>query len=185
MSDRDDPTANEENDVTIEMLANLAEIAGGLTLIGGAIFGLVQLRELKQQRINAVVSDLTQTFYSTDLSHAVSMMHEVPDGVSAADLRDKGAEYERAAILICTNFETMGLLVFQGIAPYGIVQQLAGGMIRSMWRKLHAWTDELRAEQDQPSWAEWFQWLAERMEKTKDERRPAYVEHRNWQPSVR
>ncbi|MGD2128870.1 MAG: hypothetical protein PVJ33_05365 [Lysobacterales bacterium] len=123
-----------------------------------------------------------KTFYSTDLSHAVSMMHELPDGVSAIELRSKGPEYERAAVLICTNFETMGLLVFQRIAPYHIVQQLAGGMIRSMWQKLHVWTDELRSEQDQPSWAEWFQWLAERMEHTKDERRPAYVEHRDWQP---
>lgn len=56
--------------MTIEMLANFAEIAGGIMIVGGAMFGLVQLRELKQQRITAVTSDLMQTFYSTDLSQA-------------------------------------------------------------------------------------------------------------------
>ncbi|MGD8359081.1 MAG: hypothetical protein PVJ33_05370 [Lysobacterales bacterium] len=48
MNDRGILPANEEDDLTIEMLANIAEVAGGLTLIGGAVFGLVQLRELKQ-----------------------------------------------------------------------------------------------------------------------------------------
>lgn len=167
--------------MTIELLANLAEIAGGIMIVGGAIFGLVQLRELKQQRITAVTSDLMRTFYSTDLSHAVSMMHELPDGISAKELRNMGPEYERAAVLICTNFETMGLLVFEGIASYQTVQHLAGGMITSMWRKLSIWTEELRQEQNQPSWAEWFHWLAERMEQTKNEAAPAYEKHRDWQ----
>jgi hypothetical protein len=166
--------------VTIEMLANFAEIAGGIMIVGGAIFGLVQLRELKQQRITAVTSELMRTFYSTDLSYAVSMMHELPDGISVEELRNMGPEYERAAVLICTNFETMGLLVFERIASYRTVQDLAGGMITSMWRKLSVWTNELRLEQDQPSWAEWFQWLAERMAQTKSETVPAYEKHRDW-----
>ena len=165
--------------MTIEHLANLAEITGGIMIVGGAIFGLVQLRELKQQRMNAVASDLMKAFYSTHLSKAVSMIHELPDGVTTAGLRAKGQEYERAAVLVSTTFETMGLLVFEGIAPYGLVQQLAGGMVASMWRKLQVWTDELRAEQSQPSWAEWFQWLAEQMEKTKEETAPAYVQYAN------
>ena len=137
--------------------------------------------EEKKGDDTAVTSDLMWTFYSTDLSHAVSMMHELPDGVSAEDLRKMGSEYERAAVLICTNFETMGLLVFERMASYQTVQHLAGGMITSMWRKLSVWTDALRLEQDQPSWAEWFQWLAERMEQTKIETAPAYKKHRGWQ----
>jgi hypothetical protein len=171
--------------LTIEFLANLAEIVGAIMIVGGAIFGIVQLRELKQHRLTAVTSDLMRTFYSTDLSHAVSMMQNLPDGVSAVELRGKGSEYERAAVLICTHFETMGLLVFREIAPYQIVQQLAGGMILSMWRKLHNWTDELRREQGQPSWAEWFQWLAERLEETKQNSAPAYEIHHDWQPDSR
>ena len=168
--------------MTVEYLANIAEIVGAIMIVGGAVFGIVQVRELKQQRRNAIASDLMQTFYSTDLSHAVSMIHELPDGVSAAELRTKGTECERAAVLICTNFETMGLLVFENIAPYHMVQQLAGGMIVSMRRKLQRWMDELRIEQNQPSWAEWFQWLAERLEDTKEEANPAYLKYRDWKP---
>ena len=163
--------------MSIEHLANIAEIAGGIMIVGGAIFGMIQLRELKQQRTNAIASDLMKTFYSTDLSNAVSMLHELPDGASISEIRAKGPEYERAAVLVSTTFETMGLLVFEGIAPYRLVQQLAGGMIVSMWHKLQRWMEDLRVEQSQPSWAEWFQWLALQMEETKEETAPAYVKY--------
>ena len=168
--------------MSLETFANIAEIAGGIMIVGGAIFGMVQLRELKQQRYNAIASDLMQTFYSTDLSSAVSLIHSLPDGVSAAELRNRGEEYEKAAVLVSTTFETMGLLVFERIATYELVEKLAGGMIVSMWTKLENWLETIREEQNQPSWAEWFQWLAEQFSNTKTTSAPAYEKHRDWRP---
>lgn len=168
--------------MTLESLANIAEILGGIMILGGAIFGMVQLRELKQQRINAIASDLMRTFYSTDLSRAVSLIHSLPDGVTAEELRSRGDEYERAAVLVSTNFETMGLLVYERIATYELVEKLAGGMIVSMWTKLENWLATLREEQNQPSWAEWFQWLAQHMADSKDEAAPAYKKYSDWRP---
>jgi hypothetical protein len=49
-----------------------------------------------------------------------------------------------------------------------------------LWRKLDAWIGTVRAEQSQPSWAEWFQWLAEIVQSRKNEARPAYIAHRGW-----
>jgi hypothetical protein len=168
--------------VTLDTLANIAEIAGGIMIVGGAIFAMVQLRELKQQRRNAIASELMQTFNSTDLSRAVALIHTIPDNVSAADLRSRGEHYEQAAILICTHFETMGLLVYQRIAPYDLVEQLAGGMMTTMYRKLHDWLETLREEQNQSSWAEWFQWVAQQMANSKTESAPAHEKYRNWRP---
>jgi hypothetical protein len=37
-------------------------------------------------------------------------------------------------------------------------------------------------EQSQPSWAEWFQWLAQQCERHKSHSAPAYAEHVNWIP---
>ena len=168
--------------MTLETLANIAEIAGGIMIVGGAIFGLVQLRELKQQRLNAIASDLMSTFYSSELSRAVSLIHSLPDSVEPAELRSKGEEYERAAVLVCTHFETMGLLVFKRIAPYDLVEELAGGMMGTMYRKLDKWLDNIRIELDQPSWAEWFQWVAQHMSNSKGVKEPAYIKYRDWRP---
>jgi hypothetical protein len=106
----------------------------------------------------------------------------VPDGISAADLKAEGPEYERAAILISTTFETMGLLAFRRLAPFSLVQELAGGIIIVTWRKLSVWVETVREEQSQPSWAEWYQWLAEQLIEVKIEGKPAYMKFKGWQP---
>ena len=123
-----------------------------------------------------------RTFYNPDLANAVTLIRALPDHVPAEELRAGGPELERAAVLVSMTLETMGLLVFHRITPFNLVQELAGGMIVVMARKLSSWLETVREEQAQPSWAEWFQWLAALMESSNDESTPAYVKHRHWQP---
>ena len=54
-----------------------------------------------------------------------------------------------------------------------------------MWRKLRAWAGEVRSEQRQPSFAEWFQWLAERLDQHGKDRTspPAYERFSGWSPT--
>jgi hypothetical protein len=162
--------------------ANLAEIIGTLMIIGGAIFAVWQIHELKRSRQDSMTSEVMRTFYNTELWKAVTLIHRLPDNASAQDLRAAGPECEMAAVLICTNFETMGLLVFRQTVPFEIVQQLAGGMIISMFRKMHGWLEAIRVEQHQPSWAEWFQWLAEQLENSKTKDEPAHIKYRSFRP---
>jgi hypothetical protein len=168
--------------MTLQDIANYAEILGALTVLGGVLFGLFQVSEFRKQRRDAIAAELTRTFYNAELADAVALVRSLPDHCPPNELRQRGPQYERAAIIINTTFETMGLLVFKKIADYETVQQLAGGMIVVMWRKLDAWLEQVRKEQSQPSWAEWFQWLAEQTAARKDEGRPAYLEYRDWNP---
>jgi len=96
--------------------------------------------------------------------------------------RRAGPESEKAATLICTTFEAMGVLVHRRIAPLSLVQDLAGGFIVVTWRRLQPWLTELRIEQNNPSDSEWFQWLAEQLERRKEAKTPAYLLHRDWAP---
>ena len=167
---------------SLQTIANLAEIIGAGTIVTALVFGSFQIREYRKRRENAVVGEIMRTFYSVDLADAVALIRLVPDRVSAMDLRARGPEYEKAAILITTSFETMGLLAFRRIAPFSLVEELAGGLVVVSWRKLSVWLETIREEQSQPSWAEWFQWLAERLIAVKIESEPAYVKYKDWRP---
>jgi hypothetical protein len=125
-----------------------------------------------------------RSFYDPEFARAVRLINEVPDGCSAAELRGRGAEYEEAALIIATRLETIGLLVFKAITSFSMVRELLGGMTIVMWRKLEHWTLDVRSRNAQPSWAEWFQWLAERLaEQSGDkEAQPAYVRWARWKP---
>ena len=168
--------------MNLSELANLAEILGAITIVTGLIFGLYQLAEFRRQRRNFIASDLMKTFYSPELSHAVTLIRTLPDAASAEELRALGPKAEEAAVQLSTIFETMGVLVYKRIAPYELVEELAGGMISVMYRKLAVWLEVVRHEQNQPSWAEWFQWLAERLVVSKITVEPAYIRFRKWQP---
>ena len=168
--------------ISLETIANVAQILGAGTIITAVIFGSFQIREYRKRRENMVAAELMRSFLSSDFARAVSLVRTLPEAISANDLRSRGPEYEQAAILITTTFETMGLLAFRNIAPFSLVQELAGGLIIVTWEKLSVWLNTVREEQSQPSWAEWFQWLAQQMLRVKLDSEPAYIKHQDWQP---
>jgi len=168
------------NGADLETVANFAEIIGAGSIVTGLVFGWFQLRAFRIQQRDAIAINLAQTFYNQDLAQALALLQPVPDGVSLLELREFGEQYVTAAITVTTSFETMGLLVFKRVATLDLVLDLAGGIVATMNRKLRTWQRDVREEQDQPSWGEWFEWLGDQAAKHKKTTAPAHVEHRDW-----
>jgi hypothetical protein len=168
----------------LNTIANVSEIVGGLAIVIGGIFAVVQLQELREQRRQAAAVELVRTFSEQAHANAANLIRELPDAASVELLRARGHEYERAAMMIAMTYETIGLLVFRGMASFSIVRELVGGITVVMWRKLEPWVHAIRREQDQRSFAEWFQWLAEQLgrESADKEAHPAYESHAQWRP---
>jgi hypothetical protein len=167
-------------EISLSSAANIAEIVGASTIVTGVVFGWIQLRQYRIQQRDSIAQSLTQTFYSRDLAAAIALLQSVPDDISLAALRAMGREYQEAAVTVTTSFETMGILIFKGIAPLDLVVDLAGGIIATMNRKLSRVQEELRVEQEQPSWGEWFTWLGDQVERVKTKEPPAHIRHRDW-----
>jgi hypothetical protein len=162
--------------------ANIADIIGAGSILTGLLFGLFQLRHYRSQQRDAIATNLTQTFYSKDLAQALTLLKDIPDGIGLEALRERGPQYMEAAITITTSFETMGLLVYRRIAPLDLVLDLAGGIITVVGRKLARWQEDMREEQNQPSWGEWFEWLCDQAERVKTRSEPAHIRYRDWRP---
>jgi len=169
-------------DFSLGTWANIADIIGAGSIVTGLIVGWIQIRHLRRQQRDAIAINLAQTFYSHELAAAIALLQPVPDGVTREQLHAMGPEYERAAITLITSFETMGLLVFKRVAPLDLVLDLAGGIVSVMSIKLRVWQQELRVEQHQPSWGEWFEWLGDQAAKRKISSEPAHILHKNWKP---
>jgi len=168
------------DDITLSTVANLAEIIGASSIVTGLIFGWFQIRYFRVQQRDTIAINLAQTFYNQDLARALALLQPVPDDVSIAELRALGPDYVNAAITVTTSFETMGLLVFKRVATFELVLDLAGGIVATMNRKLRRWQNEMREEQQQPSWGEWFEWLGDQADKRKRESTPAHIQHTDW-----
>lgn len=166
----------------LQTVVDISQIAAAFTVIGGTVFALLQLREFRQQRREAVALDLMRAFMGAEFAQAMAIITNLPMNLSAEELRRAGPEAEKAATLMCTTFEAMGVLVHRRIAPLQLVQDLVGGIAIVTWRKLEPWLTELRIEQSNPSDSEWFQWLVEQLERRQTDKVPAYLQHRDWAP---
>ena len=169
--------------IDLDTLANLVEVLGVLTIIGGVLFAVVQIRQYRQQLRETATLELMRTFQTSEFAQAFQVLRSLGDDVSSTELLAKQPEVEAAAMSICAVYETTGVLVFRGILPFQIVEDLTGGAIVMCWRKLRTWIEETRVETSNERLFEWFQWLAERFseqQRIETKSRPAYQAYRSW-----
>jgi hypothetical protein len=165
----------------LQTLANLAQVIGVGAVIAAIGFGIVQIRQYRQQRRDAVAVELMRSIQDTEFTRSFRIVMALPEGCSAEDVRARGAEVEDAAIALIAKYETLGYLVFRGIMPIDLVEELVGGVGVHFWKVLKPWALALREERSQPLMFEWYQWLAERMDaRGRPTQRPAFERHADW-----
>ena len=169
----------------INTLANFAEIIGAAIVIGGVYFAIMQMRHLRQQRREMAAIELFRFFGNPSFVKAYLRVLHLPEGLSAEDIRNGEDDLEGAATLISNTMENIGVMTFQRIVPFTVVNNLMGSSAVVLWNKMQHWTFSLREELDDPAAFEWFQWLAERLRDyaEKHDTGPAYESEAGWLPN--
>jgi hypothetical protein len=168
----------------LSSIANLAEIIGVVIVVGGLYFAMLQMRQTRQQRRELAAIELFRFFGNPQFTAAYKMVLRLPDNLTAEDIRNREPDLEDAAMLISATMENIGVMVFQRIVPFVVVNHLIGTSTPVLWHKLEHWAATLRDEQESLTAFEWFQWLAERLEEfQEDDPGPAYLAHKSWIPS--
>jgi hypothetical protein len=165
-------------------MANMAEILGAAVVIGGLVFAIMQMRNIRQQRREMAAIELFRFFGNPDFNRAYECILQLPDGLSAKEIESRGPSMGRNAMLICTTMENIGVMTHQRIVPYAIVDNLIGASTVILWRKLEPWIESIRADVGTRSSFEWFQWLAEKLDElAQDNETPAYIKYKDWRPT--
>ena len=165
----------------LSTLANMAEILGVIIVVGGFFFAVLQMRQIRQQRRELAAIELFRFFGNPRFTKAYQTLLHLPDDLSAEDIRTKQASLEDAAMLVSSTMENIGVMTYQRIVPFVIVNNLLGSSVVILWRKLEKWAIALREELGDEAAFEWFQWLAERLEDYQPrDPHPAYEAHKDW-----
>ena len=162
-------------------LSELAQILGGTAVVIAIVFGITQMRQFQQQRLDSAALELMQAMQDREFTHAFKLIYPIIGSVDGDALRALGPEHEDAAISLGSTLEAMGLLVFRGSIPIDLVEEMIGGTTVLLWRQLRPWVEQLRAEKNHRLLFEWFQWLAERIdERGRLQQVPAYNRYKDW-----
>ena len=166
-------------------LSTIANVATALTVIVGVLFGLTEARRLRRDReeraaLEAVHAMLTPAFADTFL-----VVQNLRDGAQPAEIQSDPRTLQ-AVRSVGIVIEGLGYAVFERIVPLRIVDNLVGGNIRVIWRKLRPYVEDERKATDSQKTFEWFQWLAEQLEKYDQGKtslkKGAHEVYRDWKP---
>lgn len=164
-------------------LSQLAQILGGTAVVIALVFGMVQIHQFRRQRHDVAAIELMRSLQDHEFTHSFRLIYPLPEDMPADDFRELGSEYEEAALALGARFESMGLLVYRESLPLHLVEEIIGGAVVLLWRRLRPWVEFHRQEQGHPLLFEWFQWLAERLdERGRPTQAPAYLRYRDWKP---
>ena len=105
----------------LETLANMAEVFGTLTIIGGLFFAVIQIRQYRQQLRETATLELMNKFQTPEFSRAFRTLRSLREDVSFSELIANDPETEAAAMFVCSVYETVGVLVFRRILPFQVV----------------------------------------------------------------
>ncbi len=168
----------------LSQFANIAEILSAAIVIGGILFAVLQMRQIRQQRRELAAIELFRSFGSPAFAEAYRNVLHYPDGLSGHELRERQAGGDNCAMLISTTMESIGVMMYHRIVPTAVVSNLIGTSAIILWHKLEVWIVDLRGEIDNPNAFEWFQWLALKLAELQDDPSiPAYEAHADWQPA--
>lgn len=163
----------------LETLANVAQVLGAIAVLAAIAFGVAQIRQFRQQRQDALAVELMRSIQDTEFTRSLRLLLTLPVGATPEEFRSRGPEIETAAWSLGAKYETLGYLVFRGIMPIELVEELVGGVGVNLWKRLEPWANAVRAEQNQPLMLEWFQWLVQLLEaRDRPNAAPAYVRER-------
>jgi hypothetical protein len=172
--------------MTLQTLANIAEIIGALLVITGVFFGLMEVRHYRQQRQETASMEIMRAFQSLDFNRALRLVMDYEQECQRCSEESLPQKLQDAAMVVSTTLEAVGLMVYQRIVPFRLIQQLMGGTIQASWRVLRPHTEWLREKLRRPSIHEWFQWLAERLDEHPEylDEVGAYSKYQNWKPEA-
>ncbi len=130
--------------------------------------------------------EIMRAFQSRDFTSALRLVMDYEQECRQCKEESLPQELQDAAMMVSTTLEAVGLMVFQRIVPFRLIQQLMGGTIQASWRVLRPHTEWLREKLRRPSIHEWFQWLAERLDEHPEylDEAGAYLKYLDWKPET-
>ena len=168
-----------------EALSAISAAFTACVILVTALVGVYQLRQLSEQRRDTAAIELMRSLQDVTFARAFSLILSLPEDISGTDLSKTSSEAEEAALILAFRFETLGMLVYRGTISFQVVEELVGGAVVGVWHRLKDFTLRTRVEKNWPAYCEWFQWLAEQLEKRERLHQiPAHVRLRDWTPKT-
>jgi hypothetical protein len=154
-----------------------------LALIASVLFGVIEIRRAAKIRAEKAALDVFDITVQRDIIDSFVLVLDLPLDCPPDHIRTS-PDLRRACQLLMNLFEYWGTIVFYNIVPLRTLDLLVGGVVRGSWKRLHNYWDAEREIHNIPALAEWFQWLADRLDEypQPEKQLGAHIAFSSWKP---
>lgn len=166
----------------LETAANLAQIFGLATIVGGGGLALFQMFYAQRQRADQAAIETVRSLQAPELIDELYFL--LGYETLGIDQIRGDPKLQRAALHAVFLFDTLGVMVYERVVPLEVLDRMFGGFIRTIWQKLQPWVEAERTRTGVVNHAEWGQWLAEQLAAHPEPSKAtgAHVAYRAWKP---
>jgi hypothetical protein len=166
-------------------LSTVANLATALTVLTAVVFGLIEMRRARKEREERAAFVAVQAILTPAWIQSMTLVQAISDGTTPSQIADEPRLFEAVQSIACI-LESLGYAVFARMVPLNVVDELLGGTVRVAWRKLRDYVEFERTRTGSQKHWEWFQWLAEQLERHSKARTSltlgAHDAFREWHP---
>jgi hypothetical protein len=147
------------------VITDAANIALALSFVVALVFGIQQVQAAARDRKERLALDTLRGFQTHEFATLIHYIttHEMPrdqKGLLALPHKDQIAFIEFGQ-----QMESLGILVSGGFVSMDLVDKTLGSFVVTAWSKYKVMYESMRETLPDPYLGEYFQWLAERIDK--------------------
>lgn len=156
--------------MSTEFIAVVANLALTLSLIVAVVFGIAQIRTAKRDRRERLTMETLQTFHSREFAKIILFTSTTPFPQSREQWLSWAAEERELFVQLMQQMESLGILLADKLIDIELVDKTLGSFVTSAWEKSRSFVLDMREKHPDPYLAEYFQWLAEQIDRRMKER---------------
>ena len=159
-----------------ETIAILANLALTLSLIVGIVFGIAQVKAAARDRKERLTLETLRNFQTHEFAELINLINTSDMPSTREEMNALPVKDQVNFIQFAQQMESLGILVAEKIINIDLVDKTLGSFVTTSWQKYKTMFLDIREKQPDPFLGEYFQWLAEQIDKRmrEDPREPFY-----------
>lgn len=157
-----------------ETIALIANVSLALSFLAALIFGIAQVKAAARDRREQLTLEALRNVQTREFAELINFLIAEPIPVNQAEWDSLSKEGRIMFIQFAQQMESLGILVAEKIIDIDLVDKTLGSFVTTSWEKYKPRVMQLR--EVEPFSNEYFQWLAEEIERRMREkpRKPVY-----------
>jgi len=148
-----------------QTITNIANIALSLSVIVAVIFGIAQVKAAARDRRERLTLEVLRQFQTREFAELLHFVNIIEIPATFEESLKQPANERIMMIQFGQQMESLGMIVAEGLIDIDLVDKTLGSFVTTAWERYKTLFLNIRETQADPFLGEYFQWLAEKIDR--------------------